>query len=96
MTAITRSSAGPLRNLDFPESSGAVVSGVGHVEVGHSHPPSSTVAAPPAHVTVLQTSVASTSILDPIVSRRTVFGHELTGRGRVEEGTEGQTTTAHL
>ncbi len=96
IAAPTGSSAGSLWSLNFPESSGAVVSGVGHVEVGHSHPSSSTPAAHPAHVTVLQTSAASTSILNPVVSRGTTFGHMLTGWGRVEKGTEGQTTTVHL
>ena len=63
--------------------------GVSHVEVGHSHPPSTTVTAPPGHVTVLQPSITSTSVLDPVVTTGAFVRQVLAGWDWIEEGTQG-------
>ena len=62
---------------------------VSHVEVGHSHPPSTTATAPSGHVTVLQTSIASTSVLDPVVTTGAIVRQVFAGWGWIEEGTQG-------
>ena len=71
--------------------------GVSHVKMGHSHPPSATVTAfLGLHVTVLQTSIASTSVLDPVATTGAIVRQEFAGWGWIEEGTQGLLTTAHL
>ena len=97
VTATSRSPTGSSWWVNVSESPGAdVMGGVCHVEVDHSHPPSTTITALPGHVTVLQTSIASTSILDAVVTTGAIVRQVFAGWGWIEEGTQGKPTTAHL
>ena len=89
-TATPWSATCPFWWCNQSESWRAVLVGISHVKVGHPHPASCAVTASPGHVTVLQVSISSSSILNPVVSWRRVLLDELTRRSWTKEWSQGR------